>query len=122
MNLGIFSKVEVCAVGRYANLPHHDTTRRRPNTDKFVSYMRDMKALGARREPVSSQRKGLFHLAHAKDVAPRTAEVPAGIPKSILPLVEGLAASRYRGANCLQFVAEGVGWGLSRNCAPSRLT
>jgi sugar phosphate isomerase/epimerase len=40
--------VEVCAVGGYVNLLHHDATRRRANTDKFVSYMRDMKTLGAR--------------------------------------------------------------------------
>ena len=40
--------VEVCAVGGYVNLLHHDPARRKDNLDKFTGYLRDMKTLGAR--------------------------------------------------------------------------
>jgi sugar phosphate isomerase/epimerase len=40
--------VEICAVGAYINLLHHDPERRRQNVETFKSYLRGMKTLGCR--------------------------------------------------------------------------
>jgi sugar phosphate isomerase/epimerase len=40
--------VEICGVGGYLNLLHHDPGRRRQNLEAFKSYLRGMKILGCR--------------------------------------------------------------------------